>query len=94
MQVVDSKGAIIGSVKDLAINPANREVLLLIENKEGSSTEISFNEVSSIEDVILLAKYESKQPTQTPATTISCRTCGASLPIHAKFCAKCGSKLK
>ncbi|WP_455279095.1 PRC-barrel domain-containing protein [[Eubacterium] cellulosolvens] len=99
MQVVDSKGAIIGSVKDLAINPTNREVLLLIENKEGSSAEISLNEVSSIEDVILLAKSESKEltqptPTQAAATTIACSTCGASLPRHAKFCAKCGSKLK
>ena len=99
MQVVDSKGAIIGSVKDLAINPTNREVLLLIETKEGSNVEISLTDVSSIEDVILLAKSELKPPapplpTQTTAATIPCSTCGASLPTHAKFCAKCGSRLK
>jgi len=99
MQVVDSKGAIIGSVKDLAINPTNREVFLLIETKEGGNIEISLTDVSSIEDVILLAKSDSEPPTpplptQTTAATIACSTCGSSLPAHAKFCAKCGSHLK
>jgi sporulation protein YlmC with PRC-barrel domain len=99
MQGVDSKGAIIGSVKDLAINPTNNEVFLLIETKEGSNIEISLTDVSSIEDVILLAKSESESPTpplptQTAISTITCSTCGSSLPAHAKFCAKCGSQLK
>ena len=99
MQVVNSKGAIIGSVKDLAINPTNREVFLLIETKEGGNIEISLTDVSSIEDVILLAKSESESPTpplptQANAATIACSTCGSSLPAHAKFCAKCGSHLK
>jgi sporulation protein YlmC with PRC-barrel domain len=99
MQVVNSKGAIIGSVKDLAINPTNREVFLLIETKEGGNIEISLTDVSSIEDVILLAKSKSEPPTpplstQTTAATIACSTCGSSLPAHAKFCAKCGSHLK
>ena len=99
MQVVNSKGAIIGSVKDLAINPTNREVFLLIETKEGDHIEISLIDVSSIEDVILLAKSESEpptphMPTQTTAANIVCSTCGSSLPAHAKFCAKCGSHLK
>lgn len=98
MQVVDSRGAIIGSVKDLAINPTDREVFLLIETKEGDNLEISLTDVSSIEDVILLSKSESQPstppiPTQTTATTIACRSCGTSLPAHAKFCAKCGSHL-
>ena len=99
MQVVNSKGAIIGSVKDLAIVPTNKEILLLIETKDGASSEISLSDVSSIEDVILLSKTELKSqtppsPTQTTATTIACNTCGASLPAHAKFCAKCGTHLK
>ncbi|WP_455369386.1 zinc-ribbon domain-containing protein [[Eubacterium] cellulosolvens] len=99
MQVVDSKGAIIGSVKDLAIVPTNREILLLIETKDGNTLEISLSDVSSIEDVILLAKSEKKSltpplPIQASVKTIACNTCGASLPAHAKFCAKCGSQLK
>ena len=99
MQVVDSRGAIIGSVKDLAINTADREVFLLIETKEGNNQEISLDDVSSIEDVILLTKSESQPstasiPTQTTAATIACGSCGSALPAHAKFCAKCGSHLK
>lgn len=99
MQVVDSRGAIIGSVKDLAINTADREVFLLIETKEGNNQEISLDDVSSIEDVILLTKSESQPPTspvptQTTVKTIACGSCGSSLPAHAKFCAKCGSHLK
>ena len=99
MQVVDPKGAIIGSVKDLAIVPANKEIHLLIETKKGDISEISLSDISSIEDVILLAKSESKTvtppiTTRTSPATIACNTCGVSLPAHAKFCAKCGSKLK
>ena len=99
MQVVNSKGAIIGSVKDLAIIPTNKEILLLIETKDGGSSEISLSDVNSIEDVILLSKtgVKSQTPpltTQTSSATITCNTCGVSLPAHAKFCAKCGSHLK
>jgi sporulation protein YlmC with PRC-barrel domain len=99
MQVVDSKGAIIGSVKDLAIVPTSKDILLLIEKKDGDISEISLSDVNSIKDVILLAKTESKPitaplPTHTGTTTITCNSCGASLPAHAKFCAKCGSHLK
>jgi sporulation protein YlmC with PRC-barrel domain len=99
MQVVDSRGAIIGSVKDLAINTNDKEVFLLIETKEGDNQEISLDDVSSIEDVILLTKSEAQPltppiPTQTTPTTIACGSCGSTLPAHAKFCAKCGSHLK
>ena len=99
MQVVDSKGAIIGSVKDFAINITDKEVLLIVGTKVSGDIEVSLANVSSIEDVVLLAKPEdalvsSPTPSPPPPSTITCKTCGTTLPSRAKFCAKCGSQVK
>ena len=95
MQVVDSKGAIVGSVKDFSVNVSEKEILLVISTKSEGDIEVPLTNVSSIEDVVLLARPgEALTGQQAPSvpSTITCRSCGASLPAHAKFCAKCGSK--
>jgi len=98
MQVVDSKGAIVGSVKDFAVNVSDKEILLVVSTKSEGDIEVPLTNVSSIEDVILLARPgEALSGPQAPASvpsTITCKSCGATLPAHAKFCAKCGSKVK
>ena len=98
MQVVDSKGAIVGTVRDFAVNIKDREILLLVETKAGSEVEVPLSNVSSIEDVILLTKSgeTSAAPPASPPSpqTITCKSCGAMLPMHAKFCAKCGSQIR
>ncbi len=97
MQVVDSKGAIVGSVKDFAVNVSEKEILLVVSTKSEGDIEVPLTNVSSIEDVVLLARPgEALAGQQAPSapSTITCKSCGASLPAHAKFCAKCGSKTK
>jgi sporulation protein YlmC with PRC-barrel domain len=99
MQVVDSKGAIVGSVKDFAISITDKEVLLIVDTKVSGDIEVPLANVSSIEDVVLLAKPEdavvgSPPPSPLPPSTITCKTCGTTLPSRAKFCAKCGSQVK
>jgi sporulation protein YlmC with PRC-barrel domain len=98
MQVVDPKGAIVGSVKDFAVNVSDKEILLIISTKSKGDIEVPLNNVSSIEDVVLLGRQGEalvgqQVPTTTPPT-ITCRSCGATLPAHAKFCAKCGTKTR
>ena len=99
MQVVDSKGAIVGSIRDFTMNVADRVILLVVETKAGGEIEIPLSEVSSIEDVVLLGRTGQTTSTSRAATsaypsTIACRSCGTTLPAHAKFCAKCGTQVK
>jgi sporulation protein YlmC with PRC-barrel domain len=100
MQVVDTKGAIIGSVKDFSISISDKEILLTVGTKAGEDIEVPLSGVSSVEDVILLGRPREvgtapTAPSPPPApATITCRSCGANLPAHAKFCAKCGSQVK
>lgn len=99
MQVVDPKGAIIGSVKDFSIGISDKEILLIVGTKAGEDIEVPLSNVTSVEDVVLLAKPKEgwgTPPTPSPPSpaTIACKSCGATLPAHAKFCAKCGSQVK
>jgi len=97
MHVVDSKGAIIGNVRDLAVSIGGKEVLLIVGTKAGGEIEIHWEDVNSIEDVILLSRpgdMIGEKPGPPLPQTITCSSCGATLPAHAKFCAKCGSKVR
>ncbi|MBS7623043.1 PRC-barrel domain-containing protein [Candidatus Bathyarchaeota archaeon] len=98
MQVIDSKGVIVGNVKDFVINPIDKEILLVVSSKTEGDIEVPLTNVSSIEDVVLLVRSaEAPVVQQAPApapVTINCKSCGATLPSHAKFCAKCGSKVR
>jgi len=98
MQVVDSKGAIVGSVKDFAVSMTDKEVLLIVGTKVSGDIEVSLADISSVEDVVLLTKpvdalFGSPTPSPQPPSTITCKTCGTTLPSRAKFCAKCGSQV-
>lgn len=99
MQVVDSKGAIVGSIRDFTMNTADMTILLVVETKAGGEIEIPLSEVSSIEDVVLLGRISQTTSTSRATapdypSTITCRSCGTTLPAHAKFCAKCGTQVK
>lgn len=97
LQVIDSKGSVVGNVQDVAIDVRNQQIALVVATKAKGELEVSWTGIQSIEDVVLLNKevplseYEG-QPS-VKAETISCSNCGAQLPAHARFCAKCGSKV-
>lgn len=101
MQVVDTTGSIIGSVKDLAVTVGEGRIALIVTTSAGSETEISWKDVQAVKDVVLLAKSVETPPIavsvlQQPsrATEVSCFRCGAKMLSTAKFCGKCGAKLK
>lgn len=108
MQVIDGKGSLVGNVKDVSVDFQNKSLAFRVSTKARTELDMSWDDVLSVEDVVLLKKELdiSVQPAQ-PATPLSgpttppvvqamviCPTCGASAPSHAKFCPKCGTSLK
>ncbi|MFH0848375.1 MAG: PRC-barrel domain-containing protein [archaeon] len=99
MQVIDEKGAVIGNVKDVVIDLAEKQLILNVTTKEKTDLEISGSMIKSVEDVVLLTTERPPLTGSTPegtvplSTTITCPNCKTILPAHAKFCAKCGSKI-
>ena len=98
MEVIDAKGALMGTVKDVGVDLTNKQLILYIANKDKTEIEITASMIQSIGDVILVSRPEVIPHTPTPppqviSTTIPCPNCNATLPAHAKFCAKCGNKM-
>ncbi len=100
MQVIDSKGSVIGNVKDVSVDFQNRAMAFRVATKTGSELDLPWDDVLSLEDVVLLKKeLELPKPQAQPGpplvqAVLICPTCGSSAPGHAKFCPKCGTSLK
>jgi len=106
MQVIDVKGSLVGTVKDVGISIGEKDISLIVGTKTGVDVEIPWTNVQSIEDVILLNKsveipapapMVSQPPPPPPPMaappTLVCPNCKTANPPHARFCAKCGTKL-
>ena len=105
MQVIDNRGSVVGSVKDVSVDFQNKNLAFRVSTKAKTELDMVWDEVLSVEDVVLLKKevdlatLSTQQGTGgTPAPTVQalviCSNCGASAPSHAKFCPKCGTSLK
>ncbi len=108
MQVIDKKGAMVGSVKDVSVDFQNKLLAFRVNTKARTELDMTWDDVLSVEDVVLLKKEvdlnaQSAPPSATPsgpATTpavqavVICPQCGTSVPGHGKFCPKCGNSLR
>ncbi len=106
MQVIDSKGVLVGNVKDVSADFQNRAIAFRVITKSRTELDVSWDDVLSVEDVVLLKKEMDaaaltsqavaapSAPTTPVQAMVICPSCGASAPSHAKFCPKCGSLLK
>ena len=103
LQVIDTKGVLVGNVKDISADFHNRELAFVVVAKNGRELDVSWEDVLSMEDVVLLKKeitvppQEAKSSTQPPPlvqAVLICPNCGGSAPGQAKFCPKCGTALK
>ena len=54
MKVVDSKGYVVGTVKDIGFTVGKVGISLNIENQEGVVREVSWDEVQAAGDFVLL----------------------------------------
>ena len=104
MQVIDSQGSSIGSVKDIAINVPEKKINLIVSTKSRTDMDVPWEEITSIVDVVLLRKQidlpktpevtQIPVPPPPPAAMNSCPNCGASVIPTARFCPKCGTKIR
>jgi sporulation protein YlmC with PRC-barrel domain len=106
MQVIDSKGAMVGNVKDVSVDFRKKSLAFRIATKTHSEMDVGWEDVLSVEDVVLLRKEIDLEPVSpappevipppTPIvqTALICPNCGSTAPGHAKFCPKCGTALK
>jgi sporulation protein YlmC with PRC-barrel domain len=101
MQVIDSKGSLVGTVKDVSVDFRNKNLAFHVATKARSEMDVLWDDVLSVEDVVLLKK-EVELPFSTVAAplpppsvqaVVICPSCGTSAPGHAKFCPKCGAGL-
>ncbi|MGA3058983.1 MAG: PRC-barrel domain-containing protein [Candidatus Bathyarchaeia archaeon] len=88
MQVIDSKGRLIGKVKDIAFAVGKMGISLSVENEAGETQHISWDDVQAASDFILLKPIsqsvsQQQQPVQTEAQKQStqplCPTCNQPL---------------
>jgi sporulation protein YlmC with PRC-barrel domain len=101
MQVIDSKGSAVGTVKDLGVNIVEKKFNLIVTTRARSEIQISWEDIQSVLDVVLLRKEievpKTAEPVPTPPPPPpmnNCPNCGTPVIPAAKFCPKCGSKLK
>ena len=102
MQVIDNKAVVVGNVKDVSVSFQDKSLAFRVTTKNRSELDVSWDDVQSVEDVILLKNevdLSTAKPTSStvPAVTqalLICPNCGASAPGHAIFCPKCGHSVK
>ena len=109
MQVIDSKGMVVGNVKDISVDFHGKSLAFLVTTKNRTDLDVPWEDVLSIEDVVLtkteielpkMAEAGTASPTAPPQlppqgqAMIICPNCGASAPGHAKFCPRCGHSMK
>jgi len=105
LQVIDTKGSLVGNVKDVSLDFENKDISLKVATKNMGEMDFGWEDVQSVEDVVLLKKpvdVTPSRPENKPSSPVEqavqalliCPSCGASSPARAKFCSKCGADLK
>jgi hypothetical protein len=54
--VIDTKGVLVGNVKDVSVDFHKRALAFVVVTKNGPEIDVSWEDVASLEDVILLNK--------------------------------------
>jgi sporulation protein YlmC with PRC-barrel domain len=96
MKVIDGKGIVVGTVKDIGFTVGKVGIALNIEDEEGEVREVSWEEVQAAGDFVLLKPVaEAAAPTVTgqQATPPVCPTCKGPLSYIQQYqrwyCYKC-----
>jgi len=95
MEVIDSEGNTVGTVKDIAFTVGKMGMTLIVESKKGGNSEIAWEDIQAAGDfVILKAKSGQAQVSgtqqvmqQQPAQAQSqiCPTCGGPLTFIPQY---------
>ena len=66
MQVIDAKGRLIGKVKDVAFAVGKMGIALTVENEDGETQNVNWEEVQAAADFIILKPQTVQQSTYQP----------------------------
>jgi len=89
MEVINSEGYTVGKVNDLAFTVGKLGMTLIVESKDGVSTEVVWEEIQAAGDYIILkAKTGQAQVASTPQGTEQ-----QAAQTQAKVCPTCGEPL-
>ena len=93
MKVIDSKGNLVGTVKDIAFTIGKAGISLSVEGKKGETHEIPWDQVQAAGDFILMKAQPETQAQPQQATAQICPTCKGSLKFIEQYqrwyCYKC-----
>jgi sporulation protein YlmC with PRC-barrel domain len=71
MQVVDQRGVVVGTVKDIAFTVGMEKIALVVETKDKKGTHIQWTDVAAVGDLVLLRTHKSEAP---PTLTVPSST--------------------
>jgi sporulation protein YlmC with PRC-barrel domain len=96
MQVIDSKGSMVGNVKDVSVDFRNKALAFRVATKAHTEMDIPWDEILSQEDVVLL-KDEVELPTAketiTPPSIIPVGPPSGPVVQAAIICPSCGTSV-
>ncbi len=94
MQVIDAKGRLVGKVKDVAFAVGKMGIALTVENENGETTNVAWEEVQAAADFILLKPQMAQQTTYKPqAQSAQTVTQQAQQQTTQPMCPTCGRPL-
>jgi len=102
MQVIDSKGSSVGTVRDIGVNVVEKRINLIVAARTGPELQVVWEDIQSVVDVVLLRKEvelpkgpaASQVSIPPPPPTANCSNCGTAVIPTARFCPKCGRPLR
>ena len=89
LQVIDTKGSLIGNVKDVSIDVESKNISFKVATKSKGEMAFGWDDVQSVEDVVLLKKQIDTPPTQAESTPESS---GDQLLQALVICPSCGAE--
>ena len=94
MQVIDSQGHLVGKVKDVAFMVGKTGVSLAVENEEGESTTVEWENVQAASDFIILKpQTQSSQSTQAASQAQTTQETAGAKQKSQTLCPSCGKPL-
>jgi sporulation protein YlmC with PRC-barrel domain len=93
MQVIDAKGTLIGKVKDVCFTVGQTGIVLTVENKEGETQNIPWEDVQAAADFVILKPQKVQTTTQSQQQTVQTATQPAQQQSTQPLCPTCNRPL-
>jgi sporulation protein YlmC with PRC-barrel domain len=93
MQVIDAKGMLIGKVKDVCFAVGKTGIVLTVENKDGETQNVPWEDVQAAADFVILKPQTVQTTTQSQQQTVQTATQPAQQQSTQPLCPTCNRPL-